>query len=229
MSAHPAVLFDVDGTLVDSNYLHVYAWQRAFHEADVPMETWRVHRSIGMDGTTLVKTLLEQFGQDPTDDLVTQLKDGHSEYYQRSASLLEPLPGARELVHRVADMGLQAVLATSAPPDELELLRKVLDCDDVIAEITSAEDVDTAKPEPDIVQIALERAGVSAQQAVFVGDAVWDAEACARAQVPTIGLLTGGCGRDELRDAGAAEVFENPRELLANLAGSAIARLASRE
>ena len=109
------------------------------------------------------------------------------------------------------------------------MLRKVLDCDDVIAAITSAEDVDTAKPEPDIVRIALERAGVSAQQAVFVGDAVWDAEACARAQVPTIGLLTGGCGRDELRDAGAAEVFENPRELLANLAGSAIARLASRE
>ena len=229
MSAHPAVLFDVDGTLIDSNYLHVYAWQRAFHEAGVPMETWRVHRSIGMDGTTLVKTLLEQFGRDPDDELVSQLKDGHSEYYQRNGSLLEPLPGARELVRRVADMGLQAVLATSAPQDELELLRKVLDCDDAISTVTSSEDVDTAKPEPDIVQVALDRAGVTAQQAVFVGDAVWDAEACARAQVPTIGLLSGGCGRDELRDAGAAEVFENARDLLQNLAGSAIARLASRE
>ena len=230
MSAQPAVLFDVDGTLVDSNYLHVYAWQRAFHESGVPMETWRVHRSIGMDGTTLVKTLLEQFGRDPDDEeLTSQLKDAHSEYYQRNGSLLEPLPGARDLVRRVADMGLQAVLATSAPQDELELLRKVLDCDDLISVITSGQDVDTAKPEPGIVQVALDRAGVTAQQAVFVGDAVWDAEACARAQVPTIGLLSGGCGRDELRDAGAAEVFENPRELLQNLAGSAIARLASRE
>ncbi|MDY6996668.1 MAG: HAD family hydrolase [Actinomycetota bacterium] len=225
MSAHPAVLFDVDGTLVDSNYLHVYAWQRAFHEAGVPMETWRVHRSIGMDGTTLVHDLLEQAGRDPDEDLVSGLKSAHSEYYQRNGSLLEPLPGARDLLRRVADLGLQVVLATSAPPDELEVLQKVLDCDDVIAAITSADDVDTAKPEPDIVQVALDRVGVTAQQAVFVGDAVWDAEACARVQVPSIAVLSGGFGRDELRIAGAGEVFENPRDLLDHLPDTAIGKL----
>ncbi len=229
MSPVPAVLFDVDGTLVDSNYVHVHAWQRAFHDAGVPMETWRVHRSIGMDGSTLVHDLLEQVDRAPDEDLVSRLKHAHHEYYQRDGPLLEALPGARELVRCVADMGLQAVLATSAPRDELEKLRKVLGCDDVLAATTSAEDVDTAKPEPEIVQVALERVNVTAEQAVFVGDAVWDAQACVRAQVPNIAVLSGGFGRDELHLAGAGEVFENARELLENLDSSAIGKLAGSE
>lgn len=217
----PAVLFDVDGTLVDSNYLHVHAWQRAFHAEDVAVEAWRIHRCIGMDGSKLVRTLAGNAGEDAGE----RLEDLHTRYYRETASMLRPLPGAQELLKRVADLGLQVVLATSAPEDELAILRKVLACDDVISGVTSSGDVDTAKPEPDIVEVALGRAHVTAQRAVFVGDAVWDAEASARAQVPSIGLLSGGVSRDELETAGATEVFENPVELLVQLDHSLIARL----
>ena len=217
----PAVLFDVDGTLVDSNYLHVHAWQRAFDAEGVAVEAWRIHRCIGMDGSTLVQTLAgsagEEFGE--------HLKELHTHYYREITPLLKPLPGAQDLLRRVAELGLQVVLATSAPEDELAILREVLDCDDVISEVTSSGDVDTAKPEPDIVEVALGRAHVTAQRAVFVGDAVWDAEASARAQVTSIGLLSGGVSRGELESAGATEVFENPLELLTQLEHSRIAAL----
>src|ERR1700758_2842025 len=220
--ASPAVLFAVDGPLVDSNYLHVHAWQRAFMAEDVTVETWRIHRCIGMDGSALVKTLSD----DADDDVRNRLKDGHSRYYQETASMLTPLPGARELLHRIADLGLQVVLATSAPEDELAMLREVLDCDDIVSAVTSSRDVDIAKPQPDIIQVALDRAGVTAEKAVFIGDAVWDVEACLRATVPCIGVLTGGAGRAELRNAGATAVFEDPRELLEHLEETRLAELA---
>src|SRR4051812_599831 len=122
----PAVLFDVDGTLVDSNYLHVHAWTRAFAEVGIPVETWRIHRSIGMDGAELVSSL--SGGAD--DDVAKRLKDLHKKYYGETTSLLRPLPGGRDLLDRVAALGLQVVLATSAPEDEVSTLRKVLDRDD---------------------------------------------------------------------------------------------------
>lgn len=130
----PAVLFDVDGTLVDSNYLHIAAWLRAFATAGIDVETWRIHRSIGMDGSTLVKSL----SGNASEDTQKYLKDLHSRYYQQASHLLRPLPGARALLQRVAGLGLKVVLATSAPEDELALLRGVLDSDDVVAEVTSA-------------------------------------------------------------------------------------------
>lgn len=209
----PAVLFDVDGTLVDSNYLHVWAWLRAFDAEGVPVDAWRIHRCIGMDGTTLVRTLSGDAGQGVLD----RLKKGHSEFYEQSAHLLAPLPGARDLLRAVADRGLQVVLATSAPEDELAMLRKVLDCDGVVAAVTSSQDVETAKPKPDIVQVALDRASATADNAVFVGDAVWDCEAAARVKVPSIGLLSGGTSRAELIDAGASTVFEDAGDLLGKL------------
>ncbi|KMO68203.1 HAD family hydrolase [Mycolicibacterium obuense] len=220
----PAVLFDVDGTLVDSNYLHVYAWVRAFEAEGVPVAAWRIHRCIGMDGTTLVKTLA---GEDAGQGQLDQLKDRHSEFYQESTHLLTPLPGARDLLRRVADLGLQVVLATSAPDDELRTLRDVLDCDDVVSEVTSSADVDTAKPQPDIVEVALARAGVTAAQAVFVGDAVWDCEAARRAKLTSVGVLSGGVSRAELSEAGAAAVFEDAAELLAHLDTTPIGELAA--
>jgi Haloacid dehalogenase-like hydrolase len=112
----------------------------------------------------------------------------------------------------VADLGPQVVLATSAPEDELAMLRDVLDCDDVVSEVTTSRDVDIAKPQPDIIRVALDRAGVTAEKAVFIGDAVGDVEACLRATVPYIGVLTGGAGRAELRNAGANAVFETYRD-----------------
>lgn len=217
----PAVLFDVDGTLVDSNYLHVHAWHRAFADEGVSVETWRTHRAIGMDGSTLVATLAQRAGEDTR----TRLKDLHSRYYKETTSLLRRLPGVRELLERVAALGLQVVLATSAPDDELSILREVLACEDLVSAVTSSADVDTAKPQPDIIRVALDRAGVDASNAVFVGDAVWDVEACERAGVPAIGLLSGGVSRGELQTAGAKAVFENALELCEHLEDTPIAAL----
>lgn len=220
--ARPAVLFDVDGTLVDSNYLHVHAWYRAFNDVGLDVESWRIHRSIGMDGSMLLASLAE--GAD--DDARSRLKDLHSRYYRETAPLLRRLPGVRELLEAVDKLGLQIVLTTSAPDDELSILREVLASDDLVSAVTSSKDVDTAKPRPDIVQVALERADVDAAHAVFVGDAVWDVEACERAGVATIAVLSGGVSRGELETAGAQAVFDNPRDLCDHLDSTAIGTLA---
>lgn len=217
----PAVLFDVDGTLVDSNYLHVHAWYRAFSDLRIPVQSWKIHRSIGMDGAKLLETL----AADADEDARKQLKELHTQYYQNTTSLLSPLPGAREILDRLDSLGLQVVLATSAPEDELATLRAVLDRDDLISAATSAEDVETAKPEPDLVEIALARANVGPQLAVFVGDAVWDARASVAAGVTCIGVLSGGVSRGELEQAGAEVVFDNALDLCTHLAQSPVQRL----
>ncbi|OBG31473.1 HAD family hydrolase [Mycolicibacter heraklionensis] len=223
MSAQSAVLFDVDGTLVDSNYLHVHAWRRAFADLHLEVESWRIHRAIGMDGSELVRLLSD----DAPDDVRRRLKDLHSQYYLQSSGLLSPLPGARNLLEHIAALDLPVVLATSAPEDELAVLRKALGCDDLVAAVTSSADVDVAKPNPDIIEIALDRVGATAERAVFVGDAVWDAQACVRAGVPGIGLLSGGVSRAELETAGAAVVFDNAEDLLEHLDQTPIAGLAN--
>jgi HAD superfamily hydrolase (TIGR01509 family) len=218
----PAVLFDIDGTLVDSNFLHVHAWYRAFQDAGVGVEAWRIHRSIGMDGTTLVSSLAGE-----ADDYTrSRAKDLHSRYYKETVPLLKPLPAAQELLQRVDNLGLQIVLATSAPEDELEILREVLACDPLVSAVTSSNDVDTAKPKPDIIEVALNRAGVDADRAVFVGDTVWDVEACERAGVPTIAVLSGGVSRGELETAGAQAVFDDPGDLCEHIDSTAIGKLA---
>jgi HAD superfamily hydrolase (TIGR01509 family) len=216
------VLFDIDGTLVDSNYLHVHAWYRAFHDAGVEVEAWRIHRSIGMDGSTLVKSLTDNLDEETR----SRLKDLHSRYYKETAPLLRRLPGARDLLEAVDGLGLQVVLATSAPDDELAILREVLACDELVSAVTSSKDVDTAKPQPDIVDVALQRAGVDAEHAVFIGDTVWDVEACNRAGLPTLAVLSGGVSRDELENAGAHAVFDNTRELYEHIDDTLIAKLA---
>jgi HAD superfamily hydrolase (TIGR01509 family) len=218
----PAVLFDIDGTLVDSNYLHVHAWYKAFQEVGVGIEAWRIHRSIGMDGSTLVASLTG----DADEDTRSRAKDLHSRYYKETAALLRPLPGAQELMQRVDELGLQIVLATSAPEDELEILREVLASDALVSAVTSSKDVDTAKPKPDIIEVALDRAGVDPDHAVFVGDTVWDVEACERAGLPTIAVLSGGVSRGELETAGAQSVFDNPADLCEHLDRTAIGALA---
>ncbi|MGV0779926.1 HAD family hydrolase [Mycolicibacterium sp. XJ775] len=213
MSSPFAVLFDVDGTLVDTNYLHVHAWARAFREENIDVESWRIHRSIGMDGDSLVANL----SGDASDAVQQRLKDRHSSLYKDSADLIVRLPGARELLHHLAEHGVRVVLASSAPENELAITRKILDSDDAVAAATSSKDVDTAKPDPDIVEVALKRAGVSAEQAVFVGDAVWDGEAATRTGVSFVGVRCGGVADSELEKAGAQAVFDDPLELLRRL------------
>jgi HAD superfamily hydrolase (TIGR01509 family) len=209
-NARTAALFDIDGTLVDSNYLHVEAWHHAFQTMGTDVDAWRIHRSIGQDADRLVSSLVGE-----RDDVwTTEAKNLHSRYYGTLASRLRPFPGTRELLRSLADRGIVVVLATSAPQEELDILLEVIGADDALHATTNAGDVDTAKPEPDIVQVALQRAGVSASDAVFVGDSVWDMTAAIRAGVTPYGVLSGGISSELLRDAGAALVFDGPQDLL---------------
>jgi HAD superfamily hydrolase (TIGR01509 family) len=222
MSTSPnAVLFDIDGTLVDSNYLHVQAWEKAVDGVGRSVDSWRIHAAIGKDSSLLMEAILP--GAD--DETAEKASDLHSLYYKELAERLEPLSGARDLIRAVAERGMRVVLATSAPEDELKMLRDILDVEEQLFAVTSSEDVETAKPRPDIVQVALERAGVDADHAVFVGDTVWDVEAAAKAGVSTIGVRSGGIGSAELREAGAVEVYDDAADILAHLDSSPIAAL----
>ena len=215
------VLFDVDGTLVDSNYLHVTAWQKAFHDVGRTVPAGRIHHCIGMDSAALLSELLGEDAQ----SLGDQAKQLHSEAYAETTPLLAPLPGARELIRELAGDHIRVVLATSAPSDELAVLRSTLAVDELITASTDADDVDTAKPEPDIVEIARQRSGCSLEQVVFVGDSVWDMEAARRAGIDRIVLLSGGVAAADLREAGAQEIYDDPADLLARLDASRLGRL----
>lgn len=214
-----AVLFDVDGTLVDSNYLNVTAWAWALRDVGHPVAASRIHRCLGLDGSFLLAELL---GDELAEQVGDRANEAHQEHYQAAFDQLRAFDGARDLVRAVAGRA-RAVLVTSASTPELEALRATLDIEDDLAVVTSAADVDTAKPEPDIVQVALDRAGVRASDAVFVGDTVWDVEAAGRAGLSCIGVLTGGIGEAELREAGAVAVYDDVAALLAGLDTSPLA------
>ena len=214
------VLFDVDGTLVDSTYLHTVAWWQSFRRAgeDVPMA--HIHRAIGMGADNLVPHVL---GRDIDEDTLSSLADAHDAVYATNWPALRAFAGARELVRHCHEAGLTTVLASSAGADEVEVIRRLLDIDEWLDHSTSSADGDQSKPAPDLVQIALEKAGVDAADAVFVGDAVPDVEACKRAGVRCITLTCGGTGEDELRAAGAVEVHADAAALLKAFDSSALA------
>lgn len=216
-----AVLFDIDGTLVDSTYVHVNAWMHAFRAVGHPMDTWRIHRGQGMGSSELLAALLGEAAK----QIGPQAKAHHSEHYRRTSDLLRAFDGARDLVTAVAQRGARVVLATSAAPDELDVLRSILDIEDVVAEITAAEDVEAAKPEPDLIHVALQRAGVTADRAMFVGDTVWDVQACGTAGVACVGVLSGGISASELTEAGAVAVYDDCRALLRELDASPLATI----
>ncbi len=207
------ILFDVDGTLVDSNYLHVDAWQRAFDASGVHVDAWRIHRAIGQDAARLLRALVGE----RDDDWVARAKEAHSRNYRGLADRLQAFEGAADLLRALHERGLRTVLATSAPDDELELLVDALDAGDAVTATTSADDVDDAKPDPGILQVALDRVDGSAADAVMVGDSVWDVRAAARAGVRSIGVRSGGSGAEELLEAGAERVYDDPADLLSHL------------
>jgi HAD superfamily hydrolase (TIGR01509 family) len=216
-----AALFDVDGTLVDSNYLHTVTWWEAFLQAGhvVPMAS--IHRVIGMGSDQLLDALLPADRDRGADG---EIRTAHGALYATYWPRLRPLRHAADLLRECKKRGLRVVLASSADEREFAVMRAALDAEDAIDEATSSADVERSKPAADLVQVALERAGVSSAEAVFVGDTVWDVRACQQAGVPCIGLLSGGGSRDELIGAGAAEVYEGPAELLTGLGGSLLGR-----
>jgi len=216
-----AVLFDIDGTLADSNYAHIDAWWRAFRAAGESVDAWRIHRAIGMDSSKLLESLLPDASEETRDTA----KQFHTAFYSEHMPQLRLLPGARDLLEAVAGRGHAVVLATSAPQNELDRLLELLDAEQWIAAVTSSEDVEQAKPDPGIIEVALQKAGVDADHAVMVGDAMWDVESAERVGVTCIGVMTGGIGGDELRGAGAAAVYDDAAALLEDLDGSPIGPL----
>jgi HAD superfamily hydrolase (TIGR01509 family) len=216
--SRPGVLFDVDGTLVDTTYLHTVAFWEAFrqHYVDVPMA--RIHRSIGMGADRIIEHLL---GPDRDRDLDQKIVDAHDILYGTWWERLRPLPRAADLLRACADRGLAVVLASSARKPELQQLRRVLGADDVIAAATSSNDARESKPAPDILQAAIEQSDVDPGNCVFVGDSVWDVEAAAKLDIACIGLTCGGTSAAELRDAGAVATYPDPAALLAAVVSGA--------
>jgi HAD superfamily hydrolase (TIGR01509 family) len=221
-----AALFDVDGTLVDTNYLHAVTWWEAFGQAGYQLPMVDIHRAIGMGSGRMLDKLLPA---DRDTDADADIRAAHSTLYATYWSRLRPLPGAADLLRTCRRQGLAVVLASSADEAEFNALRAALDAEDAIDAVTFAGDVESSKPAPDLVETALDRVGVSAQEAVFTGDTVWDVQACRKAGVPCIGLLSGGIGRDELTAAGAVEVYPSPADLLAAVRGGLLDQGASRD
>ncbi|MFK0284796.1 HAD family hydrolase [Streptomyces sp. NPDC090499] len=214
MSAKRAAIFDIDGTLVDTNHLHVVTWWEAFRQAGhhVPMRA--IHRAVGLSGGDLLDHLLGD-GRDTSGD--EQLSAAHHTLYATCFERLPALDAAGDLLRALAGRGWEIVLATSAGGAELAALRGAVDADDVILGATSADDVADGKPAPDPVQQARELAGVPSERAVFVGDSVWDMEAAVRDGVTPVAVLSGGSPRADLEDAGAHAVYQDPADLLAHL------------
>lgn len=216
-----AALFDVDGTLVDTTYLHAVCWHDALRSKGHVVATHVLHRAIGMGSDELLDHVL---GASRNRDEDRDLVHAHRVLYQRHWPRLTTLPGARELLRDCARSGLAVALASSAEDDELAALRRVLDCDDAIAAATAGSDVDRAKPAADLINAALDKVGAVAQDAVFVGDAVWDSIACQQAGVAFVGLACGGTSAAELQDVGAVEVWRDPQDLRAHLHVSVLGR-----
>ncbi|MGW7432292.1 HAD family hydrolase [Streptomyces sp. NPDC054861] len=215
-----AALFDVDGTLTDTNHLHVTAWWEAFRQAghDVPMHA--IHRSIGLGGEDLIARLLGD-ERDTAED--SAISAAHKTLYATYFDRLPAMDSAGTLLRTVAAQGWTVVLVTSASGRELEALRRAVDADDVIARTASSDDVEDGKPAPEPVRHALDLVGGEPERAVLVGDTVWDMKAGTRAGVSCVGLLCGGIPADDLRAAGAGAVYADPAELLARLAESPLA------
>ncbi len=192
-----AVIFDIDGTLVDTNYQHALAWYRAFRHEGIVMPIWRIHRAIGIGSDRVVEMLA---GEEVEARLGETLRDAQGPLYQEMIDEVEPMKGAHELLRDLKRAGHPVILASSAEEDEAEHYIELLDAREFVDGYTTSADVRASKPEPDIVRAAIEKAGGGS--AVMIGDSTWDCKAATRAQVPSIGVLTGGFSEQELTEAG---------------------------
>ena len=202
-------ILDVDGTLVDTNYHHAIAWYRAFRRHDVVLPVWRIHRHIGMGGDQLIGALA---GDDVERRSGDAIRESEGELYRELIDEVEPMEGARELILDLRDAGHPVVLASSAKEWEVEHYLDLLDAREIVDAWTTSADVERTKPQPDLIQAALEKVA-GTDEAVLIGDTVWDVEAAARAGVETIAVLTGGFSEAELLEAGAKQVFTSVEEL----------------
>lgn len=207
------VVFDLDGTLIDTSYHHTLAWSRAFRHHDVDVAAWEIHRHIGMGGDRLVAAVA---GDDVEDTLGDEVRERWEKEYDRIIGETRLFARARDLVAAMGERGLRVVLASSAIPRHARYALDLLHADEHADAATTTEDAEESKPDPDLIDEALAQAG-GGGDAVMVGDAVWDVLAADQRGIPTIGLLTGGYGREELLEAGAVAVYRDPADLLDHL------------
>jgi HAD superfamily hydrolase (TIGR01549 family) len=213
-----AVLFDLDGTLVDTNYQHAIAWYRAFRAHEIVLPVWEIHRRIGMGGDKLLPALI---GEERAARDGDSLRTLHGERYAELVGEVSALEGAHGLLVELRRSGLEIVLATSSEPTHIPRYLDLLDAHDLVDAMTTAEDVGESKPAPDVIEVAAERART--RPLALVGDSVWDVEAAARGGLPCLALRTGGYGAEELLEAGAVQVFASLPELTASLGDTALA------
>jgi phosphoglycolate phosphatase-like HAD superfamily hydrolase len=202
------IIVDIDGTLVDSNYHHAIAWSRALRSVGVVEPMWRIHRHIGMGGDKVVAAVAGERVEEEHGDAV---REAEGDFYAELIGEVVPLDGARALLEALAETGHTVVLASSAKAEEVEHYLDLLSARELVSSWTTAADVDATKPAPDLIAVACEKAGGSADW--LLGDTPWDIEAAAKLDVPTVAVLSGGFGEAELLEAGAASVLESVRNV----------------
>jgi HAD superfamily hydrolase (TIGR01509 family) len=211
-----ALIFDLDGTLVDTVYAHVLAWQRALSEAEMPIEGWKIHRRIGMSGGLFTRAVAREVGRPLAPDETERIQARHGELYRELLPERRPLPGAVELLQELRATGIPHGIATSGRRPEIDASLEALGVGDETVVVERGH-VDRAKPEPDLFLTCAERLGVPPGECYVVGDAVWDLLAARRAGMLSVGLQSGGYGEDELTRAGAFRVYRDAEELRGSL------------
>jgi len=207
-----ALIFDLDGTLVDTVYAHVFAWQKALDEVGMPIDGWRIHRRIGMSGGLFTRAVAREVGHDLTPEQANVLQRRHGELFRQLLPDRRPLPGAVALLRRLRDAGVPHGIATSGRRPEIDASLAALEVPSSTVVVDRGE-VSRAKPAPDLFLACQQRLGVSVQDCYVVGDAVWDLLAARRAFMLSVGVLSGGYGEDELIRAGAYRVYRDTAEL----------------
>jgi HAD superfamily hydrolase (TIGR01549 family) len=215
--AGTSFIFDLDGTLVDSVYQHVLAWREALEIEGIALSVWRIHRKIGMSGGLFTNMLLRETGIDFSAERIARLQRLHADAYKRESPSVRPLPGARELLSTLTAAGIPWAIATSGRMETAGPVLERLGIDLERTPVVTRDQVRFAKPDPDLFLAAAERLGTGIETASVVGDSVWDMLAARRARALGIGLLSGGYGREELMDAGALRVYDDPADMLAHL------------
>jgi HAD superfamily hydrolase (TIGR01509 family) len=217
--AHNGVsfLFDLDGTLVDSVYQHVVAWQEALQAERIDLSVWRIHRRIGMSGGLFTEMLLREIDAKVTPELLDRLQHHHAEAYSRLVKWVRPLPGAQRLLAYLTDTEIPWAIATSGRMATAKFNLELLGVDPLRTVVITRDEVRRAKPDPDLFLAAAARLSADIESAVIVGDSIWDMLAARRARGLGVGVLSGGYGEDELERSGAIRVYEDPADLLRHI------------
>ena len=212
----PAFLFDLDGTLIDSVYQHVLAWREALHELGIELSTWRIHRRVGMSDGLILTALQRETGRRLSKEETGRLRKLHTEAFLKRVSQVRPLPGAKELLATLSRLSVPWAIATSGTADRAREAVKILDVGSDVQLITR-DDVSHGKPFPDLFLAGAKRLGIDINDCIVVGDSVWDLLSSRRAHALGVGVLSGGYGMDELVQAGAYRVYEDPAELMRHI------------